>query len=207
MMITMDWWQERYKQHGAFASSNLSMKRGFEEVQADTFSDAIKDVLHLLPWCNNQAADFDRLTSHESILDYGCGAGRLASRLLKISDRYYGYDPADEAIKLCPKIENAEFSTSLPKTKFDCVVAATVLQHFDDEQLTGAIAEIKSHLHPCGRVVVIEGMPRNGETVADYCFVRKPGVFVDLLGLTNLVLVLIDSEYKKSHYVLTGVIP
>jgi len=100
-----------------------------------------------------------------SILDYGCGWGRLLRLALYYSDpaQLYGIDPWDESIKLC---EQAGLSanlalcdylpTSLPfgDTKFDCIYAFSVFTHLSERAALTAMKACAPRLKADGLLAI-----------------------------------------------------
>lgn len=70
----------------------------------------------------------------KSILDFGCGKGRLVNKIKETFPNLeaYGYDPA-----------NPEFNESLDSKRFDMIVSSDVLEHVEPE----FIDETLSYLH------------------------------------------------------------
>jgi len=73
-----------------------------------------------------------------SILDYGCGNGRLYQWLLEniTAFKYTGYDQSENLIEIAKeKYPEAEFSSELPNKRFDVVVCFAVFHHFPTDSL------------------------------------------------------------------------
>ena len=63
----------------------------------------------------------------KSVLDYGCGTGRLS----KYWDDYVGYDASENMLKLARKVrDKKEFTTTLPDRKFDAIIFDAILGHY-----------------------------------------------------------------------------
>lgn len=85
--------------------------------------------------------------AQSSLLDYGCGAGRISRVLSFFFERVVGYDPNEDAIRYaktdCPpqsrmKFKNLSYTTTPPTEMFDYVIAVSVLTHLEKE--SGLIA-------------------------------------------------------------------
>ena len=85
-----------------------------------------------------------------SILDYGCGWGRLLRLMYKFTDpkNLYGCDPWDRSIQICRQdgvVANLEISSYLPRelpfgsTKFDLIYAFSVFTHLSERAAKMAI--------------------------------------------------------------------
>ncbi len=91
-----------------------------------------------------------------SILDIGCGTGKLSEELIKYGD-VISIDKSAEAVKFCEQrgLKNIiEISIEDYKTdeQFDCVIALDVLEHCQDDQK--AIKKIYEILKPSGIVII-----------------------------------------------------
>jgi len=101
-----------------------------------------------------------------SVLDVGCGDGRLAAELVKSGAQVNGTDPSRIAIERAREaVPGAVFNQlgaagRLPydDSRFDTVTCIHVLQHVVDTQLL--LSEIRRVLRPGGTVAV--AVPNNG---------------------------------------------
>ena len=86
-----------------------------------------------------------------SVLDYGCGDGRLAGRLAGRGIRVAGYDPDPECIKRCPTRGRTAYGGALLRerlladsARFDVVVCSRVLCTIpDDAELGGILRDLR----------------------------------------------------------------
>lgn len=96
-----------------------------------------------------------------SVLDFGCGVGRLSRELSRRFERYLGVDISVGMIERARSLntsENCEFVVNdapdlsrFPDAEFDAVVSFIVLQHIPDRSLIRAyIAEFARMLAPGG---------------------------------------------------------
>lgn len=121
-----------------------------------------------------------RPDSGATVLDLGCGVGRwsrLAARrgasvvgvdlsptmVAESRRRAFKADLADRCRFLAADISNVRLGET-----FDLVVAVTVLQHIlDERRLAEAISNIRRHLSPGGRAVILEAAPSTRDDRCD----------------------------------------
>lgn len=102
-----------------------------------------------------------------TILDYGCGHGRVARHLLKAlpAAQIHGFDistktiqAADEALRQRVLLTSTEMDL-LPT--YDLIVVAGVLHHVQPRERVSFLAALHGRLAPTGRIVLFEHNPRN----------------------------------------------
>ena len=82
-----------------------------------------------------------------SVLDFGCGVGRLTRALAKRVDRVAGVDAAESMLRLaCQNVPNAAFSATIPDQKFDIIVSLIVFQHIPVRRGEALLDELLGHL-------------------------------------------------------------
>lgn len=100
-----------------------------------------------------------------TILDYGCGWGRIARLMLYFTDpeRLHGVDPMTDSIKHCREcgvLGNIALSAYLPTelpvgdTKFDLAYAYSVFTHTSKRATQAALSAIRSCMKPDGLLVI-----------------------------------------------------
>jgi ubiquinone/menaquinone biosynthesis C-methylase UbiE len=110
-----------------------------------------------------RAAELGRPQGHDSVLDFGCGVGRLAPALADAFGRYVGVDISEGMIErareLNSQLANAEFIRNeqeglsrFQDEEFDAVVSFLVLQHLPDR------STIRSYLSEMARVLAPGGL-------------------------------------------------
>ncbi len=63
----------------------------------------------------------------KSVLDYGCGTGRLS----KYFEDYVGYDVSEHMLNIAKKKRNGKnFTSKLPERLFDAVIFDAILSHY-----------------------------------------------------------------------------
>ena len=102
----------------------------------------------------------------QTVLDLGCGVGRLSARLAPLAGSVTGIDISRGMIdRARERVPGAEFRVTrpgqfdLPDAHFDCIIASFVFQHIlDDEVFTRTLGECDRVLRPGGRLVMMEGL-------------------------------------------------
>jgi ubiquinone/menaquinone biosynthesis C-methylase UbiE len=79
-----------------------------------------------------------------SVLDVGCGDGRLTNRLVERHERVVGVDIAPEALRHVDAETHVAPVTELPfaDRSFDLVLCTEVLEHLEDRELARALGEL-----------------------------------------------------------------
>ncbi len=106
---------------------------------------------------------------HASVLDYGCGWGRLIRLLYKFVpiNNIYGVDPWDESIKICKQNGvkgNLAISDYLPRSlpfeqQFDLIFAFSVFTHLSEKTTRIVLDTLRKYISK-GGVLVITIRPR-----------------------------------------------
>ena len=103
---------------------------------------------------------------NKSVLEVGCGAGRITESLVKLSGEYTAIDTDEEAIwHARNSIPGATFivcsgeNVPFPEKQFDVVLFSLSLHHQNPEK---ALAEANRILKERGRIIILEPTP-NGE--------------------------------------------
>jgi SAM-dependent methyltransferase len=133
------------------------------------------------------------LDSNSTILDYGCGIGKLASLTAQTFPKstVYGYDVSPRSVEVARKkwghFENLVFSSELPpKRDFDLIIAANVFHHIKPPDRIGKLLQLKDRIKPGGNIVIFEHNPLNPLTrhvVHDCPFDRE----AELISLSRFV--------------------
>jgi len=96
------------------------------------------------------------LVEGKKVLDVGCGAGRLSKILLEKGYAVTVIDCDEKAIEIAKKKGVVGFVADIdkwePDQKFDCVVAADILEHIDEDR--SVIRKLHSMLKPGGYLIV-----------------------------------------------------
>lgn len=99
-----------------------------------------------------------------SVLDFGCGWGRLTRYLYKLVpvENIYAIDPFDRAIEECQKcgiVNNLHQSDWVPETlpveeKFDLIFAFSVFTHLSEKTFRKTLDTLRDYLAPGGVLVI-----------------------------------------------------
>ena len=98
-----------------------------------------------------------------SVLDYGCGDGRLAERLVNRGIKTVGYDPDPAYIKKCPTRSRATYGdTNLQErlladsARFDVIVCSRVLCTIEnDSEIGDILCDMRRLVAASGNVLVV----------------------------------------------------
>jgi len=99
-----------------------------------------------------------------SVLDYGCGWGRLIRPLYKFIpfEKIYAIDPWDESIQECEKHHlkaNIALSEWVPRSlpyerKFDLIFAFSVFTHLSEKTTNVVLQTLRKYIHEDGLLVI-----------------------------------------------------
>jgi SAM-dependent methyltransferase len=97
-----------------------------------------------------------KLVEGKSILDVGCGSGRLSKTLLDEGYEVMAIDTDSKAVEIAKKkgirCFVADISVWQTDQKFDCIILGDVLEHIDEDR--SAMRKIHGMLNPKGCMVV-----------------------------------------------------
>lgn len=189
-----DYWAKRFHAQGP---TYVASSRDGSAAQAEAFTAALEPAL--------ASALRD---GYRSILDYGCGTGRLAPFLSNAME-YAGVDLNAPAVEYARRTQpdhtfsvvDAEGRIPWIDQSFDVVVAVTVLQHVPEVCIAATCAEIRRVLYS-GRVVLIEDANPEGRRPAAHMAFRSPERYAELLGLPILSpATTFNAERPGSHWI------
>ncbi len=113
---------------------------------------------------NNYVGVARRYLDGATVLDFGCGYGRIARLLYYfIDENFFGVDPWDQAIELCKESglsTNFGVSDYLPTflpvgaTKFDLVYAFSVFTHLSHRAMTMSLDTIRKYMANDGLLAI-----------------------------------------------------
>ena len=116
------------------------------------------------------------LKRNGSILDFGCGVGRFAQRLVDRGLKYYGVDTSTamiESAKELNSLNNAEFIYSnhlplpFPDGHFNVCLSVGVLQYLMEQRGKGegdVFSELARVIAPGGQLLIIEQASASGKS-------------------------------------------
>jgi 2-polyprenyl-3-methyl-5-hydroxy-6-metoxy-1,4-benzoquinol methylase len=117
---------------------------------------ALEDLLN--PFSDFDPQDFWR---NKTLLDFGCGTGRMSRVLSVFFHAVYGYDPVQECLDLahteCLPIEfhNLTYGTSIPEgTVWDATCCINVLEHLQARDQNIALGLMRKHTKKNGPIVL-----------------------------------------------------
>ncbi len=103
-----------------------------------------------------------------SILDFGCGEGRLTGLIARTFTKatIYGYDVAvkllEQARVANQSFDNIHFEVSFPShVQFDLIIAANVFHHIQMQNRKSVLLWLKGFLKDTGCIVIFEHNPIN----------------------------------------------
>lgn len=108
---------------------------------------------------------FDIVHAREgvSVLELGCGTGRMAARLLEAGHPVTAVDFSENMLVAARKnapgaqffqAELEEVPAKLGEAKYDCIIAAYSIHHLPDDRKYALLAALKEHLNPEGVIVL-----------------------------------------------------
>ena len=139
--------------HEKFRSSRLTA-----EARHEFFESGRNDINHVLETCRRY---FNPEFSPKSVLDFGCGVGRLLMPLAKIADHAVGLDVSEamlqEALRNCEQnsvrnvaVYKSDDTLSSLSGSFDLIHSYIVLQHIPVERGRRIFHNLLTHLNEGG---------------------------------------------------------
>lgn len=148
--MSLDYWRERYLQHGATYVATGNRAKDYHEQLAG-----------LVPYIAH-------LPERGRVLDFGCGPGRFRPALEARGLDYEGWD-------LIPELRTVQ---TLQPGSFDCAIAIFVLQHIvEEDAYEDAVALLASAVRQGGTLLVVDHEVR--PKLAAHMVPRGPGPLVE----------------------------
>jgi len=124
--------------------------------------DAINEHIHR--WHNNLILNIIENKQRLSVLDVGCGYGRLSMPIIEKfpAVNILGIDISEHFIELYkngtghPAFVTAVENIPVTLGTFDYIICVTVLMYLDGENLKKAVCNLLFHLNPAGKLILIE---------------------------------------------------
>ena len=131
-------------------------------------------------------AGFARMLG-ETVLDYGCGTGRLAEFFTP--DRYVGFDSEKTMLDVARReYPSYRFVSALENERADVVVCNSVVQYQDGEHWTAVVADV---VRRADRAALIETYDGDYEETAGGCgapiWIRHSSFYRAALGAAGAV--------------------
>ena len=130
----------------------------------------------------------DNLPDCDTLLDLGCGSGRLSAIMRIASDHYIGCDISEHGVLHARRLwPDLDFRVMTPHripvatASVDVLVATVVLQHVPSEDWWPLCSEVQRVLAPRGAACIIDRCYRAGS--AAHMFPRSPEVMAQDMGL------------------------
>jgi 2-polyprenyl-3-methyl-5-hydroxy-6-metoxy-1,4-benzoquinol methylase len=102
----------------------------------------------------------------KSVLDFGCGVGRLTRALARRVERVAGVDAAPSMLRLAREnVPEATFSAQIPDQTFDLIVSLIVFQHIPVRRGEALLDELLHHLEIGGVAAVHVTFRRPGSSL------------------------------------------
>ena len=204
--LNVEYWNERHKQKGKYAVGHAGMGDALFNQQTELFHGHIATEVNEL---------MEELNRFITVLDYGCGYGRLMERL-DLLDRAYGYIGVDVASgpigqlkdKGVPArlVDQHNLMPTLSRLHTDIVVCCTVLQHIMNDVLVVDLIRKFYEITPeHGRILLIENV--HDAEAKDYIAFRNNSWYVKSLNKNGLA-VLKEKEIicrGETHIAITAV--
>jgi predicted ATPase/SAM-dependent methyltransferase len=149
-----------------------------------------------------------------SLLDFGCGSGRLGKEILKEIKEgkidYYTYDFTDkynDKLKEIGALEIYNEIDKIPKDKFDFVIACNVIHEIPLKDLLSELTIIRNSLKENGFVLIIEDKLLNkGETAHEDGFLLFTEEELPLLLDSNQFSFLQSEDTKYQNRIMCALI-
>lgn len=149
-------------------------------------------------WDGQTFIDLLELKKDKSVLEIGCGTGRIALKVAPNVERFLGVDISLKTVerakqhlkKTCAEFFKGDFLCLKTEEKFDLIYSSLTFMHFKNKLL--AIQKVKSLLKEGGKFVL--SIDKNQSPILE-CGDRKLEIYPDTKE--NIVQILIQENFKN----------
>lgn len=150
--------------------------------------------LKVLSFFDLKMTDFKNMT----ILDYGCGTGRIARPLTALFKHVYAYDPVKECIALA--------ETECGSMKFHNLTLTTDLSNIPHVDLAFSVS-VMEHLTDTDAIIMMENLARlvKGDTVLWYSVAKNSKALSSFVSETEYKDQIVANQVGEGHIQLAKI--
>ena len=108
----------------------------------------------------------------KTMLEVGCGTGRIARLISYFFKSVYGYDPVPECIEIAKlecqpmKFDNLTYGTTIPENGiWDASCCISVIEHLNEVDTLNVLRLLKKHTKPGGPITIVFHTKWNGSAM------------------------------------------
>ena len=193
-----------------FNQRALNLKGNNAVLSSDSLESTIRQNIYRNFITQKSIIKYLRPKTNETILDFGCGIGRISKMVSKFSKMVIAIDCSDEMIKKAIEENsrpNIAYSTSenylFKNNRFDAIYTCWVLQHISDNQLTKEIKKFQEILKKGGRIIILEQISKEGSIKEKVLHQRRVIDYEELFLKNDFKLVLQKPILRFPSYGMT----
>lgn len=147
--------------------------------------------------------------AQDTILDFGCGVGRLSNVVAPSVKKVIGVDVADKMIEIAnaqKKFNNIEFrvanneSLQIPANSINKIISYWVLQHISYSRLHELLEEFKMILTSGGKIYIYEQIINKMDMKTPVYETRNESDYIDLFKQHGFELVKKSNVFRMPSY-------